>query len=303
MARWGELVDKSSEAPMTSHGLGSELPLVSLRGRELRFHGRPGRQTLRAAIDMECVIACADPRQFDAAVEGVSPGDSMRIELRGDVVPGALQRCAIAVATRLQRWLDRRNTASCGEVFERVLALHRELYDLDKPLVRADWEHALDTWQWVLRLDPDAGVAVQVAALFHDVERLASEADRRMEHLASNYAVFKDAHARAGAETLRKVLANVGLPRASLEAAAALVATHERRGGGERAVLNDADALSFFSLSSPDFADYFPAAHTARKIGWTLARLAPAQYHRLDAIHLRRDVRALCEAVPAPAGA
>ena len=57
----------------------------------------------------------------------------------------------------------------------RVLTRHRALFDLTKPLVLADYAHALDTWRWTLRLDVGASPALQLAALFHDVERLRSE--------------------------------------------------------------------------------------------------------------------------------
>lgn len=106
-----------------------------------------------------------------------------------------LARTARAVLTRCQRWMDRRNEASRGPLFDRVLARHREAHDLARPLVRADYNHALDTWQWLLRLAPDAGLAVQLAALLHDVERLISEAEARIEHQAGDYQTFKDGHA------------------------------------------------------------------------------------------------------------
>src|SRR5205814_582070 len=83
--------------------------------------------------------------------------------------------------------------------FDKVLARHCELHDMNKPLVAADFDHARDTWRWVLRLAPHASLAVQVAALFHDVERLASESEARIEHRAADYEAFKKAHAAAGA--------------------------------------------------------------------------------------------------------
>src|SRR5690606_31131593 len=91
------------------------------------------------------------------------------------------------VLLRYQRLLPRRNDASTSDAFRTVEARHAALHDRSLPLVRADLDHARDTWQWVLRLAPDAGLAVQVAALLHDVERLASEAHARVEHLAADY--------------------------------------------------------------------------------------------------------------------
>ena len=72
--------------------------------------------------------------------------------------------------TRPERFLGRRNALSAGPLFERILAGHRGLHDLQKPLGKADHDHALDSWQWAIELDPDAGLALRAAALFHDTQ-------------------------------------------------------------------------------------------------------------------------------------
>jgi hypothetical protein len=172
--------------------------------------------------------------------------------------------------------------------------------------VRADLDHALDTWQWSLRLDPAAAAATQLASLFHDIERLRSEADARVEHRVPDYGAFKAAHARGGADTARAVLREAGVDEALREEAAWLVAHHESpRATGADAqrtaalgTLNDADALSFFSLGSPGFVDYFGLDHAHRKVSYTLARMSRAARGRLSRIRLRADVaRILAEAL------
>src|SRR4051812_13806591 len=164
----------------------------------------------------------------------------------------------LEVLNRCQRVIGRRNQHSQGQLFDRVLRRHHALHDLDKPLVRADYNHALDVWQWLLRLDSSASVALQVAALFHDVERLASEAVARIEQHAPDYEAFKDAHARAGAAMTRRVLGDCGVAARVVERVTELIAQHERPShDAEVALLNDADALSFFSLNSSGYADYF----------------------------------------------
>ncbi len=80
-----------------------------------------------------------------------------------------------------------RNERSSDERFAEILRRHRQLHDLDKPLVKADFDHALDVWQWTLRLRPQSSLPLQVAALFHDIERLVSEADVRIEQHAPDY--------------------------------------------------------------------------------------------------------------------
>lgn len=212
--------------------------------------------------------------------------------------PGELTRAAGEILTRCQRWMDRRNEASRGVLFERILAEHRDAHDLAKPLVRADYDHALDTWQWTLRLDPDADLAVQLAALFHDVERLASEADARVEHQAADYQAFKNDHAARGAELAEALLAWVGVDAETRERAARLIAAHERLpepgdpDGAALSLLNDTDALSFFSLNSPGYLDYFGPEATRRKVAYTLRRLRPEARRYLDGLRLRPEVAA-----------
>jgi len=161
--------------------------------------------------------------------------------------------------------------------FDGVLDLHRGLHDLDKPLVRADFDHALDTWQWALRLDPHASAPAQLAALLHDIERLVSEADARVEHHAADYQAFKDAHALAGGALARRLLERAEVPRAVIDRAVTLVEIHERRGNEpEVTLVNDADALSFFSLNSPGYLAYFGPEQTRKKVAYTLARMSAA---------------------------
>lgn len=223
--------------------------------------------------------------------------------LRLKASPERLPTFAFEILIRCQRLSDRRNHASCSADFDRVLARHRDLHDLSKPLVRADHSHSLDTWQWVLRLEPRAGLAVQLAALFHDVERLLSEADvrieNRIEHRAGAYQEFKDAHARRGALLADEALDDAGVDEVTRRRVARLIASHERPpspgdpDAADVALLNDADALSFFSLNSPGYVDYFGPEAARCKVADTLARLRPAARRRLSHIRLRPDVMAL----------
>lgn len=212
---------------------------------------------------------------------------AIRIEGNSDIVWDEAAR----LVCRAQRCIGRRNLHSDAAWFTELLRVHRSLYDLEKPLVRADYDHALDVWQWTLRCDPDASAAVQIAALFHDIERLETEADARVESSADDYVAFKDAHARRGAARLREVLQGLGIDAELVERATELVAGHEGAGcSHESRVLADADALSFFSLNSPGFLDYFGPAHTVRKIAHSLKRLSPRGRAKLAHVRLRGDV-------------
>jgi hypothetical protein len=199
-----------------------------------------------------------------------------------------LARTAIQIVTRGQRFLYRRNRHTTNPLFDDILALHFSLHDVTKPLVVADYAHALDSWQWLLRLEPEASLATQTATLFHDVERLASESERRIEQNARDYLAFKRAHARAGALMARDALERVNAPAEVIDRVAELIATHEDDDADpEKRLVNEADALSFFSLNACGFYDYYGVAHTEKKVGYTLRRLSPHGRRQLRNIRLR----------------
>ncbi|HEX2121369.1 MAG TPA: DUF4202 family protein [Thermoanaerobaculia bacterium] len=233
-----------------------------------------------------------DTWSFDCSVDALArePFTLCIADDRGD------RHFPLQVLNRCQRLVDRRNRHSQGQLFDRLLRHHRRLHDVAKPLVRADYNHALDVWQWVLRLAPDASLPLQIAALFHDVERLVSEADTRVEHLAPDYQQFKDAHAAKGAEMTRETLAAAGVGEPVGERAAEIVARHERRSDdAEVALLNDADALSFFSLNSSGYADYFGPEQTRRKVAYTWRRMRDGARAKLGQLRVRPDLGAMLE--------
>jgi hypothetical protein len=240
----------------------------------------------------EWAMAELDFLEFDRVVDALvsdTPG--------GMVVGGAgelAEDCAIQILTRCQRWIDRRNARSAGATFDRLLVRHQAMHDLTLPLVRADYRHALDAWQWTLRLDGAASLSVQAAALFHAIERLASEPRIRVEHLAPSYDAFQAAHCEAAAAVAAAVFADVGMHPSAVARTRDLIARHARPGDdAELRLLEDADALSFFSLSSPGFLDYFGPEHTRRKIRNALGRLSPAGARHLPRMRMRPDFAAL----------
>jgi hypothetical protein len=175
----------------------------------------------------------------------------------------------LELLTRCQRWLDRRNRHSGGSWFDQLLLYHRSLFDREQPAARAEHNRALDVWQWVLRLDPDAGPALQVAALF----------------------------GRCGARTA-DLLAGAPAPRAIGERAGQLVRSVCRdrepdHDDGEASVLEDAGCLSFFAFTSASFLDDHGEPETRRTIAATLHRLSLRACAYLPQVRLRRDVAQL----------
>lgn len=219
---------------------------------------------------------------------------TLSVDARG-LAPAAVARTVREVLVHYQRLLPTRNET----VLDEVLRVHRDAHDVSKPLVRADFDHARDVWQWSLRLDPRASLAVQLAALFHDIERLVSEADVRIEQRAADYEAFKAAHAKKGSAMMRELLRGA-IDSVVIERAASIVAQHDRKGHAvdpEVALLEDADALSFLSVNACGFLRYYGEPHTRKKLAFTLARLSPRGLRALSAIRMREDLRALfCDA-------
>lgn len=184
----------------TVTSLTEEFPTVSI---ERRGAAVPGD----AVIEAEAWCRAPSFAPFDDAVERATTD---RVVLAGAAAASAV---AAEVLTRYQRHLDRRTEGSTGRAFDRVLAVHRKLHERKKPLAHLDLEHSLDTWQWLLRLAPHAGLSLHLAAIFHDIERLDGAREERLEHRAAAYEAFKQRHATRGSDIAFDVLLRAGVDR------------------------------------------------------------------------------------------
>jgi hypothetical protein len=268
------------------------LPDVTLRAVLAEFPTLAvfsGRASLPSvAIDAEALFSS---RALETRLRALDAAGPFALELAARD-----ERAALRVLTRYQRFVRRTNRFSDGPRFRELLAGHRALYDLDKPATVAELDRALDRHQWLLRLAPEASLATQLAALFGDVDRLLSAAELRPEpHGAADGRRGSRAHLRAGAQLVRRTLAGL-VPPPVLERALQLIAADESLGADpDRVRLDDADALSYFSLTSDRFLDQYGVAHSARKIRYSLARLSPEGVACLANLALRPDVARLLD--------
>jgi hypothetical protein len=208
-----------------------------------------------------------------------------------------LSESALQLALRFQRFDASTNPASATPFFQQILAAHEAMFDRRLPLVAAEHDHALDTWRWVLRLEPHASLSLQLAALLHDVENPDASAPAGADPDA-DYLGRKRAEAEASARTVVKILESLSTPPPLIERTRALIAEHEGRSSDEpcepaTALLANADALSFFSLGAPAFARHFGLPHTARKVAHGVRRLDVEGHSWLARLKLPRTIRAL----------
>ena len=139
--------------------------------------------------------------------------------------------------------------------------------------VPEDPRHADNTLEWLLHLEPDAGDALQLAALAHDIDRAIEEIKVRREAF-DNYDVFKATHARHSAELLRPILTACGVARDITDEACRLVEVHEVGGEPQANLLKDADSISYFDVNLPLYFQREGWAETKRRSLWGYRRLS-----------------------------
>ncbi len=139
--------------------------------------------------------------------------------------------------------------------------------------VPEDPRHADNTLEWLLRLEPDADQALQLAALAHDIDR-ADDVRKVKRADFDDYDVFKSAHARNGAEILRSILIRCDVEADVVDEACRLVEAHEVGGDPRSDLLKDADSISYFDVNLPLYYQREGWQETKRRSSWGYRRLS-----------------------------
>jgi len=121
---------------------------------------------------------------------------------------------------------------------------------------------------------PDAGDALQLAALAHDIDRAIEEVKVRREDF-DDYDVFKATHARHGAQLMRPILNSCSVARGIVDEACRLVEVHEVGGDPQADLLKDADSISYFDVNLPLYFQREGWDETKRRSHWGYRRLTP----------------------------
>ncbi len=116
--------------------------------------------------------------------------------------------------------------------------------------VPEDPVHAENTLEWLLRFDPRADQALQIAALAHDIDR-AVEEQKTVRSDFNDYDEFKAAHANNSANILRQILEQIDITESIAGEACRLVSLHEVGGDPRSDLLKEADSISFFEVNLP----------------------------------------------------
>jgi hypothetical protein len=140
-------------------------------------------------------------------------------------------------------------------------------------LIPEDPIHSKNTLEWLLKLDPDADEALQIAALGHDIER-AIEAKKEKRAKYKNYDEFKKAHALNSAAMLKEIMSQCNAHPELIDNVYYLVCHHETGGIRRANLLKDADSISFFDVNLPFYFARNSVGETKKRFLWGYRRLS-----------------------------
>jgi hypothetical protein len=135
--------------------------------------------------------------------------------------------------------------------------------------------HLLRTEEWLLELDPDAGEALRLAAVLHDIERAFPDPSSSWESWRDwNNPEYNRWHQDRCADIAAAWLREQVAPEALTAEVERLVRVHEQGGWREADLLQAADSLSFLETMGFLVARW-PRANAEAKLHDCVARMAP----------------------------
>lgn len=146
---------------------------------------------------------------------------------------------------------------------------------------KIDKLHSQYTLEWVLRLEPNASVELQIAALGHDIDR-TNEVKRIKKEDYKNYDEYKKDHSQLSATILCEELLRNGIDKGIVEKVRYLVINHEIGGDRESDILKEADSLAFFD----DIIDSYYRERGLEKVKQKIRFM----YSRLDQ-SIRKEIK------------
>ena len=212
-------------------------------------------------------IACEQPERLARAM-GRHFGHKVPVELTGRVTSVSLPAGRFELEPDQSTLVIRASAAGEAELsrvkqvaedhlarFARPEAIEVAWTQEEEPLERAalDWigsywnaEHLVRTRDWVMELDPGAGLALRLAALTHDIER-NFPGGPAPDPADPDYARV---HAERSARIVGEWLAANGAPDDLTAEVSRLVAAHEVGGSPDADLLEAADSLSFLEVNA-----------------------------------------------------
>ena len=160
--------------------------------------------------------------------------------------------------------------------------------------VQGERLHGLDVLGWVSRIEErPASAALQVAALFHDIDRIVTPhagGGFKGSRSGPAYEEHKRSHAKRSADFVAWLLRNHGFSPEIVDRAAELIAHHDdtaekvaASNDAELLTLVAADALAFFTSIAPRLLAVEGPDRTAEKARFMVSKLPVAARRELTA--------------------
>jgi len=111
---------------------------------------------------------------------------------------------------------------------------------------KTEYDHSQSVWQWVLKLKPDADIALQIAALGHDIDRSFKDY-RKTKAKFATYDEYKKEHALQSAKITCDILRKYNFDEITIDKVKNLIENHEVGGEGDVEILMEADSITFFN--------------------------------------------------------
>jgi hypothetical protein len=181
---------------------------------------------------------------------------------------------------------------------KRFELLKKEIEEiLTKSPAKTDVLHANSTRKWLLKMKPNADLALQISALAHDIERgLEVIKDIHAKEDFNDYEKVKRIHSEKSANGIVGLMKKYDFNEDIILKVRHLVLNHEFGGDEESNLLMDADSLSFFEENFIQYVEKYGMEKSKKKIKFMYTRMSDKARKLVPKIKFKdKDVRQLFE--------
>jgi hypothetical protein len=164
--------------------------------------------------------------------------------------------------------------------------------------------HLVRTRDWLLKLDPDAGEALRIAALTHDIERNVPGGPPQPADVPANDRSYRDAHQARSVEIVSAWLEEQG--RFDLvQAVSDVVGMHEWGGSPGADLVQAADSIAFLEITAKEAPGWiregrYSRERTVDQIKWMYARIRVPRARTLARPFFESAMERIADSRPAP---
>jgi hypothetical protein len=237
-------------------------------------------------VTAAAVVKCSDPARLARAM-GRHFGHKVRVEQAGAVTRVFLARGEFELEPGDSRLVVRATAAAEDELadVQRIVENHLARFarpdeievgwDIGDPLELATlgWiasyrnaEHLVRTRDWLLRLDSEAGLALRLAALTHDIERhFPGGPIQDLTVWPDDEGEYRRLHSERSAQIVGEWLRGEGGDHALVSQVERLILTHESGGKPDEDLVQAADSLSFLEVNPKLLARWYTSGRAPKE--------------------------------------